>query len=118
MATPQISVRPLAEYPLTMVPTPVVDVAFGSITAVYTTFSILIASSGILILANYTNQMVDYTLSGGISTQGHLASGSEPLILQLKSNDIPGSGSISVGFKATTTLPTTGFCSISNMALP
>jgi len=101
--------------PTTAVYVPAIDVPFGSITASYTTFKTLIATSAILVLSNYTNEMVDYTLSGGVSTQGHLSAG-QVLVLNMKSNKVPGSGSTSVGFQANAALPTSGFCSVTYIA--
>jgi len=117
MTAPVSSVHGLYSNPLIAVLTPVIDVAFGSITASYTTFNTIVAASAILVLNNFTNVIIDYTLSGGISTQGHLGAG-DSVTLDLKSNQVVASGSVAVGFKANSALPSSGFCSLTNIALP
>lgn len=116
MSAPVNSTRGLDADPLLAVLTPVIDIPFASIASSYTTFQTIVAASAILVLSNYTDQMVDYTLSAGLSTQGHLAAG-QVLVLNLKSNKVPGSGSIAIGFKSNTTAPSSGFCSVTNIGI-
>ena len=102
----------LSQYYLPLYALPAVDYPAASITAVYpATFAPLQRGGIFLILSNYTDQMLDYSLDGGKTTTGHLAP-NQILSLPLKTNLIVQRADYSVLFKANSTLPTTLFASV------
>lgn len=90
---------------------PVVDAAFGSITTAYTVQYPLAKAACILILQNFTDEILDYSLDGGVTTTGHLAIG-QTLEIPFKANQLVLSASRTVSFRGNTVAPSSGFASI------
>ena len=90
---------------------PVVDVPFGAIGLVYGVQYPLARAACILILDNFTNQILDYSLDGGVTTTGHLAIG-EVLEIPFKANQIVLSASRTVCFRGNSVAPSSGFAAI------
>jgi hypothetical protein len=90
---------------------PVVDVPFGSVTLSYSLQYKLAAAAVILVLQNFTNQILDYSLDGGATTTGHLDIG-QCLLLDFKTSYIVLSASRTISFRGHSVAPSSGFASI------
>jgi|FreactcultureFD7_1027221.scaffolds.fasta_scaffold61992_2 hypothetical protein len=97
-------------------PVPVIDVQASTIIGGYSVVTPVVYPIILGFLSNFTNQMVDYSFDGGQTTTGHLASG-QTISLNMKTNRIPISGQSLLAFRATSTVPTTGFCSLTNFSV-